>query len=116
MFHSLIKEIWTTTPGLENVMLAGTDGIIIARHHENEQDDFVAVEAASLVKEAHRFGAEMKGDNLVSICTYFQNLSVLIQMVTEDYFLVGIIKELKFLGQIRYRFTVKSNEWYSAIA
>lgn len=116
MFHSLIKEIWTTTPGLENVMLAGTDGIIIARHHESEQDDFVVVEAASLVKEAHRFGSELESKNLLSICTYYDNLAVLIQMVTDEYFLVGIVKDAKHLGQVRYRFTLKSNEWYSAIA
>lgn len=97
-------------------MLAGIDGIIIARHHESEQDDFIVVEAASLVKEALRLGSELRSRDLVSICTYYQDLAVIIQMVTEDYFLVGIVKEAKHLGQIRYRFTLKSNEWYSAIA
>ena len=116
MFHNLIKEIWNTAPGLENVMLSGVDGIVIARHHESEQDDFIAAESANLVKESQRFGLEMGSDALVGLCTYYEGLAILIQMVTPEYFLVGLVKEVRHLGRIRYRFLLKSHEWYSAIA
>ena len=48
MFHSLIKEIWASTPGLQNLLLSGVDGIVVSRYHENETDDFLAAEAANL--------------------------------------------------------------------
>lgn len=116
MFHNLIKDIWQTTPGLENVMLAGVDGIVIARHHESEIDDFIAAEAAALTKDAQKFGEELSSGTLGCICLYYEAFAVLIQMVTEEYFLIGVIKDIKFLGPIRYRLSLKAHEWYAAIA
>lgn len=116
MFHNLIKEIWTTTSGLENVLLSGIDGIVISRHHESENDDFLVAEAANLIKESQRFGTELGSGSLMSLFTHYEDLIITIQMVTEDYFLLGILKDPKYLGMVRYRFTLVAYEWYSAIA
>lgn len=116
MFHNLIKDIWQTTPGLDNVMLAGVDGIVIARHHESDTDDFIAAEAAALTKDSQKFGDELDSGTLNCLCLYYDDSAILIQMVTEEYFLIGVIKDVKFLGPIRYRLSLKAHEWYSAIA
>jgi len=104
MFHNLIKEIWGTTPGLKNLLLTGVDGIVIEKHHESEYDEFLGAEAANLVKESQRFGTELGSGPLT------------IQMVTQEYFLLGILENASHLGIVRYRFNLKSYEWYSAIA
>ena len=116
MFQSLIDEIWDTTPGLENVLLSGIDGIVIARRHERESDEFLAAEAANLIKESQRFGEELSAGSLLNLYTQFENLIVIIQMVTDEYFMLGILKDPKNLGLVRYRFNLMSYEWYSTIA
>lgn len=116
MFHSLIKEIWSTTPGLENVLLSGIDGIVIARHHESDKDDIVAAEAASLIKDVQRFGEEMDAGPLKSLTAQYEDTMIAIQMVTSEYLLLGVLSDPQYLGLVQYRFTLKSYEWYSAIA
>ena len=116
MFHSLIKEIWAAAPGLENLLLSGVDGIVVSRYHENEQDEFLAAEAANLIKEAQRLGGEIGSGGLTSLSTHYEDRIIVIQMVTDDYFLLGILRDPQYLGQVRYRFALKSYEWYSAIA
>ena len=116
MFHSLIKEIWASSPGLENLLLSGIDGIVVSRHHDNETDDFLAAEAANLIKEGQRFGKELESGPLQSLSTHFEDRLILIQMISSDYFILGVLSDPKFLGVVRYRFSLKSYEWYSAIA
>lgn len=116
MFHNLIKEIWTAAPGLDNLLLSGIDGIIVAKHLDLDEDDFLAAEAANLVKEGLRFGREMETGELFNMTTYYEKKVVMIQMVTEEYFLLGILDEPKYLGKIRYKFKLKAHEWYSVIA
>ena len=116
MFGNLIKEIWDTTPGLKNLLLTGVDGIVIEKHHEDEEDEFIAAEAANLVKESQRFGSELGSGSLKFLTSQYDGLVVAIQMVTAEYFLLGLMEDPKFLGMVRYRFSLKSYEWYSAIA
>lgn len=116
MFHSLIKEVWDCAPGLENLMLSGIDGIVVSKHHESEEDEYLAAEAANLIKEGIRFGAELGSGKLINISTHYDEKIVVIQMVTQEYFLLGILNDPKFLSLVKYRFTLKSYEWYSVIA
>ena len=116
MFGNLIKEIWSTTPGLENVILSGVDGIVIVRHHDSDFDDILVAEAANLIKESQRFGNEMESGSLKYLCSQYDDMILAIQMVTADYFLLGLLRDPKHLGMVRYRFTLKAYEWYSAIA
>ena len=116
MFHSLIKEVWSSSPGLENLLLAGVDGIVVAQHHQTDEDDFIAAEAANLIKESQRFGGELGAGALRGLTTHFDQSILVIQMVTDEYFLVGTLADARHLSRIRYRFNVKSYEWYSAIA
>jgi predicted regulator of Ras-like GTPase activity (Roadblock/LC7/MglB family) len=116
MFRDLIQEIWKTTPGLENVMFSGTDGIVVARHHETPKDDFIAAELGNLIKETMRFGQELDADDLTSLGFQYGNKAIFIQMVTEEYFLIAIVTDPEHLGVVRYRFTLMAHEWYSAIA
>ena len=116
MFRNLIKEIWSTTPGLTNLLLTGVDGIVIEKHHENEQDEFIAAEAANLVKESQRFGSELDSGSLQFLTSQYEDMIIAIQMVTAEYFLLGIVSDVRYLGMVRYRFNLKSYEWYSAIA
>ncbi len=116
MFHSLIKEVWSSSPGLVNLLLAGVDGIVVAQHHETDLDDFVAAEAANLIKDTQRFGQELGAGELRGLTTHFNDSVLVIQMVTDDYFLVGTLKDARHLSRVKYRFNLKSYEWYSAIA
>jgi len=116
MFADLIKEIWITTPGLKNLLLTGIDGIVIERREENEEDDYLAAEAANLVKECQRFGNELSSGSLGFLTSQYESLTLVIQMVTEEYFLLGMLEDTRYLGEVRYRFNLKAHEWYSAIA
>ncbi len=116
MFANLINEIWTTTPGLKNLLLTGVDGIVIEKQREEEEDEFLAAEAANLVKECQRFGDELGSGSLQFLTSQYENLVLAIQLVTEDYFLLGLLEDARHLGEVRYRFNLKSYEWYSAIA
>ena len=114
MFRNLIKEIWQDTPGLENLLLTGVDGIVIVKHHENEEDEFLAAEAANLIKETQRFGEELRSGGLTFLSSQYEDMTIAIQMVTQEYFLLGLLKDPSHLGQVRYRFNLKAYEWYSA--
>jgi predicted regulator of Ras-like GTPase activity (Roadblock/LC7/MglB family) len=116
MFDELIQQIWESTHGLENVLLSGIDGIVIAKHHESEEDEFLAAESASLIKEAHRLGEELHTGRLINLMTHYEDRVIIIQTVTSEYYLIGILSDPKRIGQARYRFTLKANEWYSSIA
>jgi len=116
MFANLIKEIWSTTPGLKNLLLTGVDGIVIERRNDREEDEFLAAEAANLIKECQRFGDELGSGPLGFLTSQYDDLILVIQMVTDEYFLLGLVEDVKHLGRVRYSFSVKSNEWYSAIA
>ncbi len=115
MFRNLIKEIWDTTPGLKNLLLTGVDGIVIVKHHEDEEDEFLAAEAANLIKETQRFGEELGSGSLTFMTSQYEDMTIAIQMVTEEYFLLGLLDDPCHLGQVRYRFNLKAYEWYSAI-
>ena len=116
MFANLIMEIWKDTPGLTNLLLTGVDGIVIEKKNEIEEDEYVAAEAANLIKECQRFGTEMGSGGLQFLTSQFENKILAIQMVTDEYFLLGLLEDAKHLGRIRYSFNLKSYEWYSAIA
>lgn len=116
MFHNLIKDIWGTTPGLKNLLLTGVDGIVIEKHHDSEADEFLAAEAANLVKESQRFGSELGSGPLTFLSSHYEHMTLAIQMVTQEYFLLGFLEDSSHLGIVRYRFNLKSYEWYSAIA
>ena len=116
MFEDLIKEIWTKVGGLENLMLTGIDGMVVARHHQADEDDYLAAEAANLIKESTRFGNELDSGRLLSMCSQYEERTIVIQMITEEYFLLGVMNSPKNLGYFRYLLTLKSYEWYSAIA
>lgn len=115
MFRNLIKEIWDTTPGLKNLLLTGIDGIVIVKHHENDEDEFLAAEAANLIKESQRFGSELGSGSLSFMSSQYEDLVIAIQMITQEYFLLGLLEDSRYLGQVRYRFNLKAYEWYSAI-
>lgn len=116
MFGNLIKEIWTTAPGLKNLLLTGVDGIVIEKKHDSDEDELIAAEAANLIKESQRFGNELASGNLRFLVSQYEDLTLVIQMVTDEYFLLALLEDPKYLGQVRYRLNVKSFEWYSAIA
>jgi len=116
MFGNMIRDIWTSTPGLENLLLSGIDGIVIEKKNDTEDDDLIAAEAGNLIKECQRFGQELNSGPLQFFTTRYEHCTVAIQMVTEDYFLLGIVKDPKYMGVVRYQFNLKSYEWYSAIA
>ncbi len=116
MFGNMIRDIWESTPGLENLLLSGVDGIVIEKKHDSDEDDLIAAEAGSLIKECQRFGEEISSGPMQFFSTQYEHCTIAIQMVTEDYFLLGIVKDSKYMGQVRYQFNLKSYEWYSAIA
>ena len=116
MFANLIKEIWTSTPGLKNLLLTGVDGIVIEKQSDSEEDEYIAAEAANLIKECQRFGHELGSGELQFLTSQYENLIIAIQMVTDEYFLLGLVEDAKHLGMVRYRFNLKAYEWYSAIA
>lgn len=116
MFNNLIKEIWDITPGLKNVLLTGTDGIVIEKYRDSDEDEFLAAEAANLIKESQRFGAELGSGSLSFMTSHYEDMVIAIQMISQEYFLLGLLEDACHLGQVRYRFNLKAHEWYSVIA
>ena len=116
MYHKLVDEIWDAVPGMVNVMFSGTDGIIISRKVELDEDEYIIAEAASLIKEGQRFGKELDSGGLRNMVSQYEEMTIVIQMITHEYFLMGLIKDQNLLGRLRYRLTMKSYEWYELIA
>lgn len=116
MFDKIIAEVWAKTPGLNNLMLTGIDGIVIEKHRDSEEDEFLAAEAANLIKESQRFGDELGSGTLNFMSSQFQGLVIAIQMITQEYFLLGLLSDAKQLGQVRYQLNLKAYEIYSSIA
>lgn len=116
MFEELIKAVWAYSDDWENILLAGTDGIVISRKLELEEDDFIAAEASGMVKETLVFGKELNSGPLKTIVAQYKSNHMLIQMITDEYFLIGLLKTDKQIGRAKYGFLLKAYEWYSAIA
>ncbi len=116
MFSNLIKQIWSQVSGVENLLLTGIDGIVVSKHHDHDEDDFLAAEVANLVKEGMRFGNELGSGGMRTLAAYFDERIILVQMINDEYFLVCILVDPKHLGSVRYQLMLKSYEWFSAIA
>lgn len=115
MFQAIIESIGSDIPTVENVILAATDGIVVARRKRLPGDDVVTVEAANLVRECLQFSSELKAGPLEHMVFHFKDRILAVQMVNEEYFLLGLATEPRRLGKLKYQLKLKAYECYSAI-
>jgi len=116
MFKNIIDEIAQGIPGIDNILVGGIDGIIVAKMRHDELDELLVVEAAGLVKEAMRFGSEMQSGNLGCLVYEFEGKYIVIQMISDTYFLIGRIGDTKYLGKLKYHLRLKSYDCYTLVA
>lgn len=116
MFQEKIRAISQSVPDAENVILAGMDGIIVARYRATKNDDSTTVEAAELIRECTRFGSELGSGDLQHLVFSFDDKTVVIQMINEDYFFVGIINNTQYIGKLKYQLKLKSYECYPMVS
>ncbi|MCB1042125.1 MAG: roadblock/LC7 domain-containing protein [Acidobacteria bacterium] len=115
MFHELISDVANRMKGLQNVILAATDGITVSKLAQRDEDELMVVEAANLVRDCHRFGAELESGELKHLVFAYGEKTVVIQMVNDEYFLMGICSKENWTGKLKYLLRVKSLECHNII-
>lgn len=115
MFLEIIDDVANRVEGLRNVILAGTDGITVSKLVSRDEDELMVVEAAGLVKECQRFGREMAAGEVRELVFSFSQQTLVLQMVSDDYFLLGICSSKQRVGKLRYLLKVKSYECHTVI-
>lgn len=116
MFHEMIGDIANRMQGIQNVIVAATDGIVVSKLAQRDEDELMVVEASSLVRECQRFGSELASGELHNLVFAYGQKTVVIQMISDEYFLMGICSRRDWAGKLKYLLKVKSYECYSIIA
>ncbi len=115
MFHEIIDDIANRMQGVQNIIIAATDGIMVSKLAQRDEDELMVVEAASLIKECQRFGSELESGELRNLVFTYKQRSVVIQLISEDYFLMGICSKLNWTAKLKYLLKVKSYDCYRMI-
>ncbi|MCB1049856.1 MAG: hypothetical protein H6510_03795 [Acidobacteria bacterium] len=112
MFREILVEISDRVPGIENVFLAGTDGIVVAKLKEGPMDELLIVEATTLLNECNRLGTELGSGAINQFTFCFRDRHLVLQMVNEEYFLLGTHTDPTEIGKLKYLLKIKSLECY----
>lgn len=112
MFHEMVAEIGARVPGITNVFLAGTDGIVVNKLNEGDQDELLIVEATTLLNECNRMGGELGSGPLQSFSFSFAGFHLVLQRINEEYFLLGVLNHIRFSGKLRFLLKVKACECF----
>lgn len=107
MFKKSLQQIIENTEGSLGVLIMGTDGIAVEKFmaadvNGSKLDETTAAEFTSLVKVAQRTSHEMslgKFNELVIVCG---ESSVIIRLLSPDYFIALALKAEGNIGRGRY--------------
>ena len=112
-FQKLLGEVDQRIPNLENVALAGLDGLVIAAKRHDEPVELLAIEMADLVKNLSNFGDELAFSPLRQIYREGISWDLLLQMIQPEYFLFALRRPKDaFLARARYELYLKALQCY----
>ena len=115
MFHEALEEILTRCPGLECLVLVGSDGLPIQTVQAEEPKvdaEMLAAEIVALAQAARENHREFGAKRLRSVTIDTASHSVLLAEVIEDVYLVGAAKrgQSGSLGLARARFEMRRSK------
>lgn len=106
MFKSALEKIMERTEGSLGALIMGTDGIavekVLAAVGREANLDVAAAEFTSLVRGAQRTGTDLDLGALRELMMTFEDMSVVLRLVTRDYFLALAVAPDGNLGRARF--------------
>lgn len=108
LFKDVIEHIVQTVEGAVSALIVGVDGIVIDRACREETDrvnlnyELVAAEYTSLLKTALRTAEDVEIGHLQEMTVFTEEFDFVIKMITEEYFLMFIMKPSGNFGRARY--------------
>ncbi len=108
LFKDVIEHIVQTVEGAVSALIVGVDGIVIDRAYREETDrvnlnyELVAAEYTSLLKTALRTAEDVEIGHLQEMTVFTEEFDFVIKMITEEYFLMFIMKPAGNFGRARY--------------
>lgn len=109
MFKEVLQDAVKRAEGCLGALIMGTDGIVVEKAwHTAAGDsaemnpDVAAAEFASLIKNAHRAGGEMKLGRLREMTFTGEGGIFILRFVSEDYFIAAVLSPDGNFGRARY--------------
>ncbi len=106
MFKQLLEIILERAEGSLGALIMGTDGIavekILAEAGEDANLDVAAAEFTSLVRGAQRTGTDLGLGKLRELIVSLDDATVLMRMISPDYFVVLALNPQANLGRARF--------------
>ena len=106
MFKDMLVAIMERTEGSVGALIMGTDGIavekVLAEAGEDANLDVAAAEFTSLVRSAQRTGSDTGLGSLREIVVCLEQASVLMRLLSREYFVVLALKPDGNLGRGRF--------------
>lgn len=95
MFKPILKNLVEQTPGAQSAILMGCDGISVDHFTADvtveEDGQSIAVEFAAVVTEVSHAASLLKVGGLDEIAVRCGNLSILLSMLTKEYFVALLV-------------------------
>jgi predicted regulator of Ras-like GTPase activity (Roadblock/LC7/MglB family) len=106
MFKEMLVAIMERTEGSLGALIMGTDGIavekVLAEAGEEAKLDVAAAEFTSLVRSAQRAGSDTGLGKLREVVVCLDRASVLMRLLSREYFVVLALKPDGNLGRGRF--------------
>ena len=105
MLNETIEAIHLKVPGTVAVMVVGLDGFIIEQQFNPDIDlslEGVAAEMASLLRQAQTSSADLEAGILEEVDLRTERFYILVQRITNDYFLCLIQSLDGIFGRARF--------------
>jgi predicted regulator of Ras-like GTPase activity (Roadblock/LC7/MglB family) len=106
MFKELLETMLERTEGSLGALIMGTDGIavekVLAEAGKDANLDIAAAEFTSLVRGAQRAGTDLGLGNLRELVVSLDDSTVLMRLLSRDYFVVMALNPEGNLGRARF--------------
>jgi len=106
MFKELLETVLERTEGSLGALIMGTDGIavekVLAEAGKDANLDIAAAEFTSLVRGAQRAGTDLGLGNLRELVVSLDESTVLMRLLSRDYFIVLALDPEGNLGRARF--------------
>lgn len=119
MFDVVLKKIVNQCPGAVGALIMGFDGIGIEEFVADDNDldlTLVGIEYSNIVKEIRHTSEILKIGNLHEVSIKSEKFYVIIQSVTDEYFVALVIKRSGNFGKGRYLLLRESFELKQALS
>lgn len=106
MFAEKLEAILERTDGSVGALIMGTDGIAVEKvlrpEGQNLNLDVAAAEFTSLVRWAHRTGADVGLGDLRELVISLSRVNLVMRLISDEYFLIVALTAEGNLGRARF--------------